>query len=166
MMHRSFVILLVTTALAIAAGTAQALRSDAKQPINIHAKSVDVSEKTGVATYRGNVVLSQGTLKIEADRLEVHVRDGRTHVVRASGNPVQLRTRTDAGEDLHITANRAEYYVQERRINLYDNVILRRNKDVVTGSTVRYHFDTQSLSADGGDKGVSAVIHPAAPTRP
>lgn len=146
----------------VACGTAYALQGDAQQPINIRARQVEANEKTGVSTYRGNVVLAQGSLRVEADRLEVTLRDGSTDVVRAWGDPVRMQTRTDEGETLSAKAQRLTYRAGSRRIELREGVELTRGADVFTGATVVYALDDHTFRAEGnGDGRVSVVIQPA-----
>lgn len=151
-----------TLALSLASTSAPALKSDAEQPINIRARTIEANEKTGVSLYKGDVMLTQGTLRVEADRLEVTLRNGQAHLIRAWGKPVRMRTRTDAGEEIRANAARAEYHGPQRRIDLYGNAELKRDADVFTGAVVHYALDDQTFSADGGDGGqVSAVLQPA-----
>lgn len=141
---------------------AHALKTDADQPINIRARRVDANEKTGVSVYRGDVVLTQGSLRIEADRIEVTLRGGQTDLVRAWGKPARMYTRTDAGEDIHANSARIEYHGKARRIDLYEDVELKRDTDVFHGAVMHYLLDQQVFTAEGGDNGqVSATIQPA-----
>lgn len=144
--------------------TAHALKGDADQPINVRAKSVDVNEKTGVATYVGAVVMTQGSLRLEGDRVEVTRRANRLELAKAFGRPAKMTTRTDAGEELEGRALRIEYHATERVIDLYGKVSLKRDQDWMTGATAHYDIDTQRLTARGDGKGqVNAVIQPAKP---
>jgi lipopolysaccharide export system protein LptA len=146
----------------LGAPSAHALKSDADQPINIRARNVEANEKTGVSVYRGNVVMTQGSLRLEADRLEVTLRERQTELIRASGKPLRLLTRTDAGEEIRAAAARAEYRGKSRRIDLFGDVELRRDGDVFTGAVLRYLLDDETFTADGGDGGqVSVTIQPA-----
>src|SRR5690554_7907613 len=43
---------------------ASALPSDSEQPIHIQADTAELDDKKGTAIYRGDVVITQGTLKI------------------------------------------------------------------------------------------------------
>jgi lipopolysaccharide export system protein LptA len=142
--------------------SAHALKGDADQPINIRARSVEANEKTGVSVYSGNVVMTQGSLTIEADRLEVILRDRQTDLVRATGKPVRMRARTDAGENVRARAARAEYHGKARKIDFFGDVELRRDGDVFAGAVVHYSLDDETFAAEGGDGGqVSATIQPA-----
>ena len=160
--HPRFRIFSLLALALLGAPAAHALKSDADQPINIRARSVESNEKTGTSVYRGNVVMTQGSLRVEADRLEVTSHDGQTDLVRAWGKPVRMHSRTDAGEEIRASAARAEYHGKGRRIDLYDDVEFRRDADVFSGAVVRYLLDEQTFSAEGGDNGqVSATIQPA-----
>jgi len=142
--------------------SAHALKGDADQPINIRARSVEANEKTGVSVYSGNVVMTQGSLTIEADRLEVILRDRQTDLVRATGKPVRMRARTDAGENVRARADRAEYHSKARKIDFFGDVELRRDGDVFAGAVVHYSLENETFTAEGGDGGqVSATIQPA-----
>ena len=141
---------------------AYALKDDPNQPINIRARSVEANEKTGVSVYKGNVVMTQGSLTIEADRLEVIARNRQMELVRATGNPLRMHARTDAGEDVRVRATRAEYQSKARKIDFFGNVELRRDGDVFTGEVVHYWLDDETFTAEGGDSGqVSATLQPA-----
>ncbi len=48
---------------------ALALPSDRSQPITLLADRATFSERTGVTTYTGNVVIEQGTMKLQADSI-------------------------------------------------------------------------------------------------
>jgi lipopolysaccharide export system protein LptA len=156
---------LLLLALLVVAPGVRALESDAQQPIDIRARSVEANEKTGVSVYRGDVVMTQGSLRIEADRLEVTLRAGRVQLVRGWGEPARVRSRTDAGEELRGRGRRLEYRAQPRELDLYGDVELRRDGDVLTGAeAVHYSFAHRTFVARGGaESQVHAVIQPAPP---
>jgi lipopolysaccharide export system protein LptA len=151
--------------LSMACSAAYALTSDSDQPISVRARSVEANEKTGISIYRGNVVMSQGTLRLEADRVEVTLRDGITELVRAWGRPARIQSRSDKGEELRARALRVVYYGTEtRRVDLYGEVEIKRDADVFTASVVHYALDDQTFSAEGDSDGqVSAILQPAKP---
>ena len=47
--------------------SAWALPSDRDQPINIEADHAQMDDASGVAQYKGDAILTQGTLRIEGD---------------------------------------------------------------------------------------------------
>lgn len=153
--------ILVATALLFLPALALALETDANQPINIRARNVELNEKTGVALYRGDVVLTQGSMNLRAERLEVTRKNGQIDSARAAGKPATLGLRTDGGETLTAAAHRVDYQVQTRTIELRDNVTLTRAGDVFTGAMVQYRLNEETLTAEGGADGQTyTVIQP------
>lgn len=156
---------LLLLALLLVSPGVRALESDAQQPIDIRARSVVANEKTGVSVYQGDVVMTQGSLRIEADKLEVTLREGLVQQVRGWGSPARVRSRTEAGEELRARAQRLEYRARPRELDLYGDVELRRDGDLLTGAReVHYSLADQTFVARGDAEGqVHAVIQPAPP---
>jgi lipopolysaccharide export system protein LptA len=108
--RRAAAIALLLAALA-AATPAGAASEDREQPINVRARSVEVSEKTGVAVYRGDVVVRQGTMELRGDRVEVRSRNNKPEQIHAYGKPATVRQ----GPDL-ISASEIHYFVADKRL--------------------------------------------------
>jgi lipopolysaccharide export system protein LptA len=49
--------------------SALAFPSDRSQPISLVADKATYNDKTGITTYTGNVVIEQGTMKLQADSI-------------------------------------------------------------------------------------------------
>lgn len=135
---------------------------DEDEPVRINARSVEADDRTGAMIYIGNVQVEQGRLSIRADRVEIKTRKGKTELVHATGKPVKLRQRAevDSGE-IQAEANRIDYHVPARKIDLVGHVTLRRGDDLFTAETLHYDLNSKNLSAAGGDTGdgrVHAVI--------
>lgn len=108
----------------------QALKSDKDQPAEFQARSVDADELTEVAVYRGQVRYAQGSRRIEADRLEVVMKDGEVERAKAWGEPVRLRLRPDnRRHDAHAAALRLEYRRGPDLFELFDAVTLNHQPD-------------------------------------
>src|ERR1700680_4935710 len=92
------------------APAAHAERADRDKPVNLEADRVTVDDAKQVATFEGNVVLTQGTLTIRGDRMVVQQdADGFKHGV-AYGNLASFRQKRE-GYDEYIEgyAERIEY---------------------------------------------------------
>ena len=168
---RAFIIAVaITGALAY---PVHALESDREQPIRVSADTVDVNQKTGTSNYRGNVVLIQGTLRIEAAEVRVNMRDNEIVSVSAKGRPLRFQQKLDkTGEQVNASARRMEYNAQKQQVDLYDRVTFRQGADVFNSPVVHYNLATTQLTAEGGKSAerVHSVIQPkrkagaAAPT--
>lgn len=166
--NASFSGLILTLLLSWMATTmAHAASPDKDEPIRIDARSVEANDKTGAMVYSGNVRVEQGRLSIQADRVEIMTRQGRTELVRATGKPAKLRQRAEGeNEEVRAEANRVDYRVSLGKIDMSGRVSLRRGEDLFTADVLHYDLDSKSLNAAGDDKGdgrVHAVIQPKQP---
>lgn len=83
---------------------------DVKQPVEVTADALSVDQKTGKATFTGNVLIGQGAMRLSADRVTVTYAQGgqnRISALHAEG-AVTLASGQDAAEARPITmSNRA-----------------------------------------------------------
>src|SRR5210317_1913464 len=92
--------LFIVLALALP-GSVSALSTDRDQPINLEADEAELDQTEGVSTYVGNVVVTQGSMKVESDRMVVHLEDGEIDRIEATGAPARFRQRPD-GKDADV----------------------------------------------------------------
>ncbi len=121
---------------------ALALESDKDQPADIQSRTVDADERTEVALYRGQVRYVQGTRRIDADRMDVAMKDGEVQQAKAWGQPVRLRLRPDNSQnDTHAAGLRLEYRRADDRLELFDAVTLNHLPDEPDKPEVRASAD-------------------------
>jgi lipopolysaccharide export system protein LptA len=157
--------LVFTLLLSILTATmAHAAGQEEVEPIHIDARSVEANDKTGTVVYSGNVAVEQGRLSIQADRVEIKTRKNKTELVRATGKPAKLRQRPEGESgEIRAEADRVDYHVALRKVDLVGHVTLRRGEDLFTADVLHYDLNSKSLNAAGDDKGdgrVHAVIQP------
>ena len=174
--RRSFVAVAIgalVTSLCLPAG---AEKADKEKPINLEADRVNIDDAKKVSVFEGNVVLTQGTLMIRADRMVVREDTQGFNHGTAYGNPVTFRQRRD-GVDEYIEgeALRVEYDGRVERLQLFNRAQLRRGADEVRGSYISYDQPTEIFNAvgshdDGSGKAapgrVRAVIQPKNKEKP
>ena len=81
---------------ALAAMPAAAEKTDREKPINFSAEQpAEVDFEKRVGTLRGNVVITQGTTTIRADRIEFKQNPDNSLSATAYGNPVSFRQKKD-----------------------------------------------------------------------
>lgn len=153
--------------LASPASTAWAEKADRNLPVNLEADRVRVDDVHKVAVYEGHVVLSQGTLLITADSIEVHQDDKGFSFGEAHGGPVYFRQKMDNSEEYaEGWASRLDYDGRggASKIKLVGQARLKRGVDELRGSLITYDSDSERYQAqgstDGGSGRVRAVIRP------
>jgi len=148
-------ILLATGSLAMAA------KDD---PITIEADRATLSEKQGVSTYTGNVVLTQAGIKITADEVIVHHENGRLTHVTATGAPVRYFQQGEEGrEDIHGEAMTMEYFAVEQRLLLLNSAKLSQGGNAFSGNRIQYDTQREVVTAgvsESGEERVQVTIQP------
>lgn len=176
---------LFTAALVLAtcaAVSARAEKADRQQPLTIEAdqsSTVDLARR--VVVFNGRVVLTQGSLRILADRVEVaEVGEGQ-RTAQARGRPEQpaqfREKREGVDEFVEGRADLIEYDSREALIRLSGKAVVRRLRgtqlaDEVQGETIIWNGNRETFSvapaerssADGRGERVRAVFAPPPPT--
>lgn len=151
-----------------ASSIAMAESSDRDQPIDLEADAVEVDDAKQTSTYIGNVILTQGTLVIKADKLIVREdKNGFQHST-SLGNPTTFKQkRTGKDEWLQGSALRIEYDGRMDKVKLFKKAWVKRGEDIVHGDYIMYDAIAEYAEVKGGTKSatnptgrVKAVIQP------
>jgi len=140
---------------------------DSSQPMELTADHAEMNNATGVGVYTGNVVFTQGTMRITADKMTVYTTpDGELARAIAEGRNATFRQLPEGQtEYVHARASYMEYHPQEPGyILLRGNAVLTQGKNELTGDTIRYDMRQDTVtaeSAEGSEQRVRIVIHPA-----
>jgi lipopolysaccharide export system protein LptA len=141
------------TLVALFASTAYAEKADRAKPIHLEADRVTVDDAKQIATFTGNVVLTQGTLVMRGDRMEVRQdKEGFRQGVMW-GNLAYFRQKRE-GLDEHIEgwAERVEYDGRADKVQMFERAMIRRGQDEVRGSYISYDSNTEFYQVDGASK--------------
>ena len=130
---------------------AHAEKADRDKPINLEADTANVDDAKKVSIYEGNVVLTQGTLVIRADRLVVKEDAEGFQYGTAYGNPASFRQKRE-GYDEYIEGygQRIEYDQKKDLVQLFTNARMKRNQDEARGNYISYDGKTEFFQVIGG----------------
>lgn len=142
-------------------------QADRDKPVNLEADTVTLDDIKKVSVYQGNVILSQGTLTLRADRVQVTQNANGLDKVSAVGRPVAFRQKVD-GRDEFIEgfADRIEYSGADGQLELIGQARLRRGSDELRGAQISYNANTEFYKVVGQPDAktpggrVRAVIRP------
>ncbi|KAB2325224.1 lipopolysaccharide transport periplasmic protein LptA [Betaproteobacteria bacterium SCN1] len=153
--------------LGLIAGPASAEQADRSKPVNLEADTVTLDDIRKVSVYEGNVILTQGTILLRADRVQATQNDAGLDRVVATGRPVAFRQKLD-GQDEFIEgfADRVEYSGATGQLELIGQARLRRGSDELRGAQISYNANTAFYKVVGQPNAqtpagrVRAVIKP------
>jgi lipopolysaccharide export system protein LptA len=125
-------------------------KADREKPINYSADTGDVNYLTKVGTLSGNVIITQGTMTIRADRIIFRQNADNSLSATALGNPVSFRQKRD-GYDEYFEgyAQRAEYDGTKEFLELFDRALLKRGQDEMRSNYISYNAATEVFRAEG-----------------
>jgi lipopolysaccharide export system protein LptA len=152
---------------------AYAEKADRDKPVNLEADTVTVDDIRKISVYDGNVILSQGTLMLRADQMQVTQNAGGLDRVSATGRPVAFRQKVD-GRDEYIEgyADRIEFDSVNSQLELIGQARLRRGTDELRGAQISYNANTEFYKVVGQPGArtpsgrVRAVIRPKPAAKP
>lgn len=149
-------------ALASMSNQAAAESADRDKPIDLEADSVKVDDARQTSTYIGNVILTQGTLIIHADKLIVtEDKEGFQHST-SLGNPTTFKQKMEGkNEYMQGSAQRIEYDGRMDKVQLYTKAWVKRGEDIVHGDYIMYDANAEYAEVIGG--GSKAEAAPGTP---
>jgi len=146
----------------LAVAPAQAEKADRTKPMVVESDgkesaSVDLARKLTVIT--GNVVVTQGTMQIHADRIEVREEPPGRYQANAKGNPAkpaQFRQKRDRVDEIvEAESQRIEYDGGSERVKFIGDAKLRVLRagvvsDEANASTIVYDQRADTIVFEGG----------------
>lgn len=143
--------LALCAALTLVATSARAEKADRDKPINFSAEQpaqVDFQKRVG--TLRGNVIITQGTLSIHADRIDFSQNPDNSLSATAYGNPVSFRQKKDGSDEyFEGYAQKAVYNGETQTLELFDRALLKQGSDEIRSNYISYNSATGIFRAEG-----------------
>lgn len=152
-------------------------KADRDKPINLEADRVSIDDAKQLAIFEGNVLLTQGTLQIRGDRMEVRQDKDGFKYGTTWGNLAYFRQKRD-GYDEYIEgwAERIEYDGRADTMQMFNRAQMRRGEDEVRGNYISYDSKTEFFRVTGiedktagagkPESRVRAVIQPKSKDKP
>lgn len=140
-------------ALLAAFGGAGARTSDRNQPMDIEAARSDCGlGENATCTFSGNATITQGTLRIVADKAVVVQVAGKPSRAQFSGG-VTLQQEMDDGDRIDARSANVEYDMRNEVIVFTGNVTINQNRGSLSGERVVYNLKTGQLESGGNGGG-------------
>ncbi len=133
-------------------GSVLAERADSDKPVHLESDRATVQDANKLATFIGNVVLTQGTLIIRADKMTVKEDANGFQHATAFGNLASFRQKRD-GKDEYVEGwgERMEYDAKADKVQLFKKARLRRGQDEVHGDYISYDALNEFFQVTGSN---------------
>ncbi|OOR99625.1 lipopolysaccharide transport periplasmic protein LptA [Haemophilus paracuniculus] len=152
---------LLLTALLGVSLSAQALTGDTDQPINIDSGSQSLDMTNNVVVFSDNVLITQGSIRVTADRVTITRQEGRKEIIDAAGSPVTFQQTLDNGKPVNGKGNSVNYDLNAEYLILTGNAELKQLDSFIRANKITYDVKKQQLKATSGGKNrVKTVLIP------
>jgi lipopolysaccharide export system protein LptA len=141
-----------------------ALESDFDQPIHVSSVSQHASMKNNTVVFQDDVLLTQGSIKLTADKLTViRGKQANQEIMTAEGKVATFHQTQADGKPIDAQANSIRYDVAKAKITLTGNAQVKQLDSRINGSKIVYFLETEELtvSNDGKKTRVTTVFLPA-----
>ena len=136
--------------LALCCAAAHAEKADREKNIEFQGDSGGGNAESKTGELVGHVVITQGTMAIQADRVTFKQNADNSLSATAYGNPVRFREKRDGADDYYEGyAQRIVYDGEKRFIELFDNALLKKSGDEIRSNYITYSAATEKFTAEG-----------------
>ena len=137
--------------LALCSVAAFALPSDRNQPISLVADRATFNEKTGITTYTGNVIIEQGTMKLQANSIVANLNSKKEiSTITATGGPAHFQQKTDPAKGpAKGQAQKIIYNAETGIITMTGNALLQQDGASIRGNSLKYSMNKGDIVAEG-----------------
>lgn len=159
--------ILLVTSLAFGSTFTCALVSAAESPtveaVRISADMVEVDQKTQSSSYSGNVILSQGAMRLTAETVQVNTEDGKLSVIEARGRPARFQSTSEDGTPVQGQADLVTFRARVEVLLLVGDGKLTQGESKIQNDRIEFNLRTGNLKAGGSKaKGrVEVILQPA-----
>jgi len=129
---------------------APALDSDSDAPVAIEADVTEIDFRTGMRTLSGNVIVTQGSMYIKADKIVLRYAGDKIDTATAYGKPVSFKQRPE-GHDEDVYGEGAKLKLEHAKdlITLEKKAKIWQGQNVMTGNVIYYNMKTSKMTVKG-----------------
>jgi len=164
-------ILFITTSLTLLALSittpVNAANKDLTQEIIIKSKRQSADLKNKIASYLDNVSISQGSISIVADIVQVYSNTNKktgekNDTYLAKGKPAIFEQQLEDGSFISLQANEIKYQPDQNTITVSGNAQVKQAGSKVTGDVITYNTLSEKLEAQSNNnESVTTILQPA-----
>ena len=141
----------VVVAALFAVAPAHAEKADRDKPVNFSSDDAGgVNYETRTGSLKGNVVITQGTMTVRADRIDFKQNPDNSLSATVYGNPLSFRQKKDGTDEFYEAyAQKAVYDGQKELLELFDRALLKQGNDEIRSNYISYNTSTGAFKAEG-----------------
>lgn len=125
-----------------------ALKTDQNQLITVESEEQSADLQTNLLIFSGEVIAKQGSIKLQADKVEVaRNQDGTLKSIQAFGEPATFEQQQDNGRYIRSRAKIIKYFPAATQLVLLGNALVYQGESKIEGAMIEYNLNTQKMKA-------------------
>jgi lipopolysaccharide export system protein LptA len=152
--------------LILATPVANAFDLESDTPIRVSADNARLDDSQGVATYIGGVEMTQGNIRLSADRVVLYRSEEGVRRIEANGEPARYTQPAVKGQgETSAQALNIVWSADDNRITFERNAVIEQDGNLFRGDLIHYDSVQRIVTAEGsadqsGDGRVEMIIQP------
>jgi len=148
--HASLFLLVLASS--IFSARVSAIDPNSSLPIQIESDRATLNDETGISNYAGNVIISQGLSRLEADNISVNAIDRKVVSIKATGNPAHFIQQDDAASSsTHGYGKTIIYIAKESLLKFMGEARLVQKDNSFAGEQIEYDITRKAIKASGDE---------------
>jgi lipopolysaccharide export system protein LptA len=161
LINKLFFVLLWCAAAVLPAAPVHAEKADRDKPVNVESDRVTVDDAKQLTVFEGGVVLTQGTMVIRGDRMEVRQdKEGFKHGTVWGKQAYFKQKRDGTNEWIEGWGDRIEYDGRADKVQLFTRAAMKKGDDNVAGDYISYDATTEFFQVIGGGAKAASENNP------
>ncbi|WP_026297696.1 lipopolysaccharide transport periplasmic protein LptA [Succinimonas amylolytica] len=145
-------VLLTGSLVAFISSNAYSKQSDFKEPISVNSDRQIAELAENRVTFMDNVVITQGTIKIKADKVVVtRLPAGDVDKVTAYGNLASFDQIMDNGKPIHAEAKTISYTIKTQDITLSSHAFIQQENSKLSSDIISYNVKKEVMEAKSNE---------------
>ena len=129
-----------------------AINPNSELPIKIESDRASLNDETGISTYIGNVIISQGQTRLEADNISVNSQNRQITSIKAIGSPAHF-VQHDALKDTHTHGygDAIIYISKDETLKFIGHAKFVQQENSFSGEQIEYDILKKAIKAQGDE---------------
>lgn len=132
-----------------------------RAPMNVKAHTVVIDERLGLSTYTGNASITQGSLAVSAEKIQIFSKKQVITKVIATGTKKKLahyqQNQPNRANFVEAVAQKIVYFIDKQQVRLEGEAHLTQGFESFSGGVLDYDIKEEKIIANKSKDGTRRV---------
>ena len=139
-------------ALMIYASAGLTVTSESGEDVHVQANYMKFDMETGSSTYKGDVKISQGSIKLSGDKVIIKRQQDKIQQINIDGQPAQYIQDEDSKNKIHATSQHMQYLAGQHQLVMTVDARLQQPDHTIESQRIVYDTKNKIVIAGNNKK--------------